>query len=217
MLFRSIATELGCEFVVTLGALLSDTPHTRPAPVTGTAQDPALAQRLGLERSSYEGPTGIVGVLHDACTRRSLPSVSLWASVPHYVAAPPQPKAQMALITRLGELLDLEVSLARLQFQAETWEHQVNEAAAGDDEIVEYVRDLERRYDTERMPFFDPDFARALLDASDFEDDDEEDDDDYDDEDDDWDEELDWEDDDRLPSGESLADDFERFRRDQEE
>lgn len=212
----ALAGALGCDFVITLGALLSDTPHTRPVPVTGTSQHRELAERLGLEPSSYEGPTGIVGVLHEACTRHGVPSVSLWASIPHYVSAPPNPKGQLALLSRLSELLDLPLALARLEFQAQTWEHQVNEAAAGDDSIIDYVRDLERRYDADRLPFFDPDFARRFVEASDDDWDDDEDDDDEDDWD-DWVDALDWEDDKTLPSGESLAEDFERFLRDQQE
>ena len=89
--------------VVTLGALLADVPHTRPIRLTGTAADPELIERLGLSHSRYEGPTGIVGVLHDACREAGIPSVSLWAPVPHYVASPPNPKATRALIERLAD------------------------------------------------------------------------------------------------------------------
>ena len=97
-----LAKDLGVELVVTLGALLADVPHTRPAPVTGTASDPDLIERLGLQASRYEGPTGIVGVLHDACRRAGIPSASLWAAVPHYVSLAPSPRAALALCEGLG-------------------------------------------------------------------------------------------------------------------
>ena len=100
--------ELGGELVVTLGALLADTPHTRPIPVTGTATEPELVDRLKLEQSTYEGPTGIVGVFQDACVRLDIPAVSYWAAVPHYVAQPPCPKATLALLGQLEDLLEIE-------------------------------------------------------------------------------------------------------------
>ena len=99
--------ELGGELVVTLGALLADTPHTRPIPVTGTATEPELVDRLKLEQSTYEGPTGIVGVFQDACVRLDIPAVSYWAAVPHYVAQPPCPKATLALLGQLEDLLEV--------------------------------------------------------------------------------------------------------------
>ena len=111
---RRAGPELGVELVVTLGSLLADVPHTRPAPVTGSASDAQLIEELGLERSRYEGPTGIVGVLHDACREAGMPSVSLWAAVPHYVSLAPSPRAALALCERLGELLGAEVDIAEL-------------------------------------------------------------------------------------------------------
>src|SRR5437899_4388560 len=108
------AHELGVEMVATLGALLADTPHTRPVPVTGTSSDPQVAERMGLEQSRYEGPTGIVGVLQDACTSAGLPGVSIWAAVPHYVAQPPCPKATLALLRKVEDLLDVPVPLGEL-------------------------------------------------------------------------------------------------------
>ena len=105
--------ELGVELVVTLGALLADVPHTRPCPVTGSATDHQLVERLGLSASRYEGPTGIVGVLHDACRQAELPSASLWAAVPHYVSLTPSPKAALALVDRLGDLLGAEIDTGR--------------------------------------------------------------------------------------------------------
>src|SRR6266540_2946062 len=110
-----LARQLGVELVITLGALLADVPHTRPAPVTGSASDAKLIQELGLEGSRYEGPTGIVGVVHDACREAGLPSVSLWAAVPHYVSLAPSPRAALALCQRLGELLGTPVDAGELE------------------------------------------------------------------------------------------------------
>jgi predicted ATP-grasp superfamily ATP-dependent carboligase len=131
--------------VVTLGALLADSPHTRPVPVTGIAYDAETAARLSLDRSRYEGPTGIVGVLQDACVNAGLPAVSLWAAVPHYVAQPPAPKATVALLRRVEDLLDLAVDLGDLEEQARSWERTVDELAGEDADIAEYVRSLEER------------------------------------------------------------------------
>ncbi len=135
----------GATMVVTLGALLADSPHTRPVPVTGHAYDTATAERLGLQRSRYEGPTGITGVLQDACHRRGMASVSLWAAVPHYVSQPPSPKATVALLRRIEDLLDVAVDLGELEESARAWERTVDELAAEDGEIAEYVQSLEQR------------------------------------------------------------------------
>ncbi|HEV2890011.1 MAG TPA: PAC2 family protein [Frankiaceae bacterium] len=140
-----VALDLDAEILVALGALLADAPHTRPIPVTGTASDPRVATQLGLDQSRYEGPTGIVGVLHDQCVQRGLPSVSFWAAVPHYVAQPPSPKATLALLRRVEDVLDIQVPLADLEEQARAWERQVNELASEDTEVAEYVRSLEER------------------------------------------------------------------------
>ncbi len=139
--------DLDVDTVVILGALLADTPHTRPVPVTGAAFSEESAARLGLARSTYEGPTGIAGVLHDACVRAGVPAVSLWAAVPHYVAQPPNPKATAALLAKLEDVIDIEVPLAELPAQAEDWEREVSAMTADDDEIAEYVRSLEERGD----------------------------------------------------------------------
>lgn len=147
-----LCAELGVSMAVTLGALLSDSPHTRPVPVTGTATDSGTARRLGVEPSHYEGPTGIVGVLQDACARRSLPSVSLWAAVPHYVAQSPSPKATLALVRRVEDLLDVPVPLGDLVEDARAWELGVDELAAEDEEVAEYVRQLEEARDTTDLP-----------------------------------------------------------------
>jgi predicted ATP-grasp superfamily ATP-dependent carboligase len=142
-----LARELGVELVVTLGALLADVPHTRPAPVTGSASDPKLVEELGLASSRYEGPTGIVGVLHDACRRVDLPSASLWAAVPHYASLAASPKAALALCERLADLLGTQFDLADLVAASEAYETQVSEAVAADEETAAYVQQLEERRD----------------------------------------------------------------------
>jgi proteasome assembly chaperone (PAC2) family protein len=143
----SLAEELGVELVVTLGSLLADVPHTRPSPVTGSANDPSLVEQLGLSTSRYEGPTGIVGVLHDACQTAGLPSASLWAAVPHYVSLTPSPRAAKALCERLGELLQLPVDLDELEEASVAYAQQVSEAVAADEETAQYVAELELRVD----------------------------------------------------------------------
>jgi len=142
-----LASELGVELVVTLGALLADVPHTRPAPVTGSATDPKLVEELGLASSRYEGPTGIVGVVHDACRRAEIPSASLWAAVPHYASLAASPKAALALCERLAGLLDTQFELGDLERAALAYEQQVSEAVASDEETEAYVRELEQRRD----------------------------------------------------------------------
>ena len=142
-----LATDLGVELVVTLGSLLADVPHTRPAPVTGSANDPDLIERLGLQASRYEGPTGIVGVLHDACMQAGIPSASLWAAVPHYVSLTPSPRAAKALVDRLGVLLEADVDTTELDEAADSYAQQVSEAVASDEETSAYVQELERRVD----------------------------------------------------------------------
>jgi len=143
-----LAQELEIELMITLGALLADVPHTRPAPVTGSATDEELVQRLGLSASRYEGPTGIVGVLHDACNKAGIPSASLWAAVPHYVSLTPSPRAAVALCERLGDLIGVEVDVDELEEAAQAYEEQVSEAVASDDETASYVEELERRSDS---------------------------------------------------------------------
>jgi proteasome assembly chaperone (PAC2) family protein len=140
-----VVRELGVHTVVSLGALLSDTPHTRPTPVTGTAYDTASASRFGLERSRYEGPTGIVGVLQDACVRAGVPAITFWAAIPHYVSQPPNPKATLALLHGVEEVLDVPVPLGTLPEQADEWQKLVDEMASEDADVTEYVRSLEER------------------------------------------------------------------------
>jgi proteasome assembly chaperone (PAC2) family protein len=167
------AQSLGVEMVVTLGALIADVAHSLPVPITGLASDDELVERLDLTRSNYEGPTGVVGVLHDACRRRGIASASLWAAVPHYVAAVPNPKAALALLRRLEGLVGVAVEASALEEEAESYESQVSRAVAANPEIEELVHRLEEEQ-SDRLQV-------------------EED----------------------LPSGETLARDFERFLRQQ--
>jgi predicted ATP-grasp superfamily ATP-dependent carboligase len=147
-----VAETLGVRLVVALGALLADTPHTRPVPVSGTVSDPELGARLGLEQSGYEGPTGITGVFQDACAAADMPSLSLWAAVPHYVAQPPCPKATLALLGRLEDLLDIAVPVEDLVEDARAWERGVDEMASDDAEVADYVKQLEEQRDTVELP-----------------------------------------------------------------
>src|SRR6478672_9431489 len=128
-------------------AVLADVPHTRDAPVTGSATDPSLIEQLGLQASRYEGPTGIVGVVHDACRQANIASASLWAAVPHYVSLAPSPKAAGALCMRLAELLGTEIDTEELDEAADAYVRQVSEAIASDEETAAYVEELERRVD----------------------------------------------------------------------
>jgi predicted ATP-grasp superfamily ATP-dependent carboligase len=146
-LVTGLAADLGVELVVTLGSLLADVPHTRPAPVTASASDPSVIEELGLQPSRYEGPTGMVGVLHDACAAAGLPSVSLWAAVPHYVSFTPSPRAAKALCDRLAALLDVPIDTSELEEASEAYVQQVSEAVAADAETAAYVEELESRVD----------------------------------------------------------------------
>jgi proteasome assembly chaperone (PAC2) family protein len=144
-----VASETGCEMVVTLGALLADVPHTRPVRVTGATTDPELMASLHLQRSRYEGPTGIVGVLHDTARATGVASASLWAPVPHYVSTPPNPLATRALLDRLAQLLGTAFELGDLDELSQAWQTRVNEVVSQDDDVSSYVGQLEERYDTE--------------------------------------------------------------------
>jgi proteasome assembly chaperone (PAC2) family protein len=139
-----LAEALGAQLVVTMGALLADVPHTRPVSVTGLASDPGLVARLGLTRSSYEGPTGIVGVLHAACQDAGLPSASLWAAVPHYIAAAPNPKAALALVRKLEGLVGVAVDATDLEDAAADYDRQVNAAVQSDPDVQAFVEQLEQ-------------------------------------------------------------------------
>ena len=142
-----LAQRINVELVVTLGALLADVPHTRPSPVTGSASDPALVEQLGLGVSRYEGPTGIIGVLHDACKKVDIPAASLWAAVPHYVQLTPSPRAAEALCVRLADLLGAKLDVSELEEAGRSYAEQVTEAVSTDAETQAYVEELEQRVD----------------------------------------------------------------------
>ena len=169
------ARELDVVQVVSLGALLADVPHTRPVQVTGIAGDSAMAERLGFSQTRYEGPTGIVGVIHDACARDGLESASLWAPVPHYVAAVPSPKASLALVERIQSLLGVKIELSGLEEASLEYERRLDEAVAAEPEVRALVERLEQQQDESEISFGD------------------------------------------LPSGDSIAREFQRFLRDQGE
>ena len=145
-----LAEALGVQLVVSLGALLGDIPHTRPVVLTGHASDPALVERLEMQGSSYEGPTGIVGVLHTACIEAGLPSASLWASVPHYVAAATNPKAALALVRRVERLVGVSVDVSKLESAAADYERQVGLAVQSDPDIQAFVERLEQAAESEQ-------------------------------------------------------------------
>ena len=151
-----VAHELGARQIITLGALLADVPHTRPVSISGIASDAALVDRLGFEHTSYEGPTGIVGVLHHACGAAGLNSVSLWASVPHYVAAAPNPKVALALVRAFEGAAGVVVDAAELETAAEDYERQVSAAVASDPEVRAFVERLESAADESEEESPDP-------------------------------------------------------------
>jgi proteasome assembly chaperone (PAC2) family protein len=146
------AEALHVDYVILVGALLADVPHSRPIPVSSSTDDPALRERMDLEASQYEGPVGIVGVLAEVALLAGLPTVSLWAAVPHYVAQAPSPKAQLALLHRIEELLQLPLDTQDLAEEADAWERGVDELATEDPEIAAYVRQLEEAKDTADLP-----------------------------------------------------------------
>ena len=162
------AEGLGVEMVVTLGALIADVAHTFPVPITGLASDEQLVKRLDLTRSTYEGPTGVVGVVHDACGRKGIPSASLWAAVPHYVAAVPNPKAALALLRRLEGLVGVAVEASGLEEEAESYESQVSRAVSANPEIEELVQRLEQEQ-SERLDILEDDVPSGEALARDFE------------------------------------------------
>lgn len=138
-----VAQSMGVEMLVSLGALIADVAHTRPVPITGLATDQELVDRLNLSRSNYEGPTGIVGVLHDQCRERGISSASLWAAIPHYVAAVPNPKAALALLRRLEGLTGIAIEASELEDAMGRFDRQIDRAVAANPEIEELVRRLE--------------------------------------------------------------------------
>ncbi len=147
-----LADDYEVSLLITMGALLADSPHTRPITVTGSGAHPDIAAKLGIEVSRYEGPTGIVGVLQDAAYKRSIDAVSLWAAVPHYVSTPPSPKASLALINALEDFLEISIPLGNLPRRADEWEIAVNQMAEEDLEVAEYVKQLESSKDAAELP-----------------------------------------------------------------
>jgi proteasome assembly chaperone (PAC2) family protein len=153
-----VAKDYNVDMVVTLGALLADVPHSRSVQVTGTAADRTIIERLGLERSQYEGPTGIVGVLHDAFGEAGIPSASLWAAVPHYLGITPNPRVALALLRQVTDLLGLPAEIEPLEATAVSYDDRVTEMVEADDDVRAYVRLLEERFDERaRDDVIDPD------------------------------------------------------------
>lgn len=148
----SLAVDHEATLLITLGALLADVPHSRPIPVSVTSEDPDLRESHDVERSTYEGPSGIVGVLMDQAHQADLPGLSVWAAVPHYAGGPPSPKATLALVSRLEEVLGCVIDEGDLTEESRAWEHGVDELAASDDEVAEYVESLEEAQDTAELP-----------------------------------------------------------------
>ncbi|MFD1211545.1 PAC2 family protein [Arthrobacter sp. GCM10027362] len=146
------ATELNVNCILLVGALLADVPHSRPIPVTATSDDDAVRQALNAESSQYEGPTGIIGVLAEVASMAGIPTVSLWAAVPHYVGQAPSPKAELALLHRIEDILGVPLETSVLSEEAEAWERGVDELATEDPEVAAYVRQLEEAKDTAELP-----------------------------------------------------------------
>lgn len=148
----SAIRSAGPEMVVVLGAMLTDSPHSRPLPVNASSGHERLTKELGIAPSDYEGPTGIVGVLAEACDRAGLTCVTLWASVPHYVATPPNPKATLSLLSRVEDLIDEALDPGEIPELAKAWERGVDELASNDPDVAEYISDLEEQQDAEELP-----------------------------------------------------------------
>jgi PAC2 family len=144
--------DLGVEMIILLGALLADAPHTRPVPVSIGSSNAEIATEIGVGLSDYKGPTGIVGVMQHMCAAAGIPTVSLWAQVPHYVAQPPSPKATLALLRGVEDILDVPLPLADLPEEARAWERGVDELAQQDSEVADYVRTLEEAKDAMDLP-----------------------------------------------------------------
>ena len=147
-----LGEDLDISMVVCLGSLLADVPHTRPIPVTATAARPEFGERLGLEMSRYEGPTGILGAIQDACNQREIDALSIWAAIPHYVSSPPCPKATLSLLNHLEDLLELSIDLGELPEDAKAWEIGVDQLSQEDSEIADYAKSLEESKDEADLP-----------------------------------------------------------------
>lgn len=148
----SLGEDLNMSMVISLGSLLADVPHTRPIPVTLSAASAALAKKFDVEMSRYEGPTGILGAIQDGCNARDIEAISLWAAIPHYVSAPPCPKATLALINHLEDLLDLNIPEGELPDDSRAWELGATQIMEEDSEITEYVQSLEESKDAAELP-----------------------------------------------------------------
>ncbi|MGY4765878.1 PAC2 family protein [Kribbella sp. CWNU-51] len=147
-----VVDESNAQIVVVLGALLADSPHTRPIPVSASSSDPELAASWSLEASTYEGPTGITGVFADLCSTLGIPSVSIWSAIPHYIAGTPCPKASLALLGKVEALLDLQIPEGDLPELARAWQRGADELSEEDPEVAEYVQSLEEQRDTTDLP-----------------------------------------------------------------
>lgn len=147
-----LADDLEVSLVVTLGSLLADTPHSRPITVTGTGAHPNIAERLGVSVSKYEGPTGILGIIQDGCMKRGIDAISLWAAVPHYASASPSPKSSLALINALEDYLNSTIPLGNLPQNSDDWQKSVDELAAEDSDVADYVKSLEESKDAAELP-----------------------------------------------------------------
>ncbi|HEY7951749.1 MAG TPA: PAC2 family protein [Solirubrobacteraceae bacterium] len=168
-LIVELAEALGVRTLITLGALLADVPHTRPVAMTGFASDPSLLDSLGAAGPGrYEGPTGIIGVLHGSASEAGLPAMSLWASIPHYVAAAPSPKAALALVRRLESVVGVSVDASELEADAATYERQVSLAVASDPDVQAFVERLEQDAESEEQPLTPDDLPSGELIAKDF-------------------------------------------------
>jgi len=167
-LIVDLAEALGAQLLVSLGSLLADVAHTRPIAVTGIASDRTLVDRLDVMSSSYEGPTGIVGVLQAACTKAGLPAASLWAAVPHYIASAPNPKAALALVRKLEGLVGVTVDASELEQASQDYERQVNLAVQSDPDVQAFVERLERAADEEEPPLDPRDLPSGDRIASEF-------------------------------------------------
>jgi proteasome assembly chaperone (PAC2) family protein len=147
-----LADDCEVDLVITLGSMLADTPHTRPITVSGSGAHPDIAKRLGVEISKYEGPTGILGVIQDACIRRGIDAISLWAAIPHYASNSPSPKASLALVNALEDFLEVSIPQGELPDDALEWEEEVTELAKEDTDVAEYVKALEESKDAVDLP-----------------------------------------------------------------
>jgi predicted ATP-grasp superfamily ATP-dependent carboligase len=146
-----LAEDLEVELVITLGSMLADTPHTRAIPVSGTGAHPEIANRLGMEVSRYEGPTGILAVIQDGCVKRGIDAIALWAAIPHYASATPSPKAILALLNGIEDFIEINLPHGSLPELAHQWEAAVDEMVKEDSDIEEYIKTLEESKDSDQL------------------------------------------------------------------